>query len=76
MWSNLSRADDLIGMIKNMTSIRDLKSLQKFLSNEDNVILLRGGTVHQALLEIPGQIRNVITEHPYKVIEEIVDFLV
>jgi hypothetical protein len=75
MWGSLSRADDLIAIVKGTTSLKELVSLRTYLSNPENTALLRDGTVHQALLEIPKQIHKVVAADPLKVLSEIAEFI-
>ena len=75
MWSNLSRADNLIEIVRNIKSIKELKSLKTYLLDESNTQLLRGSQVHNALMEIPKQIYNITKEDPIKVLSKIAEHL-
>jgi hypothetical protein len=74
MW-NLSRADNLVEIVRSIKSIKELKSLKEYLMNDDAVQLLRGSQVHQALMEIPKQIYNIAKEDPIKVLAQIAEHI-
>ena len=75
MWSSLSRADDLLEVVRNITSIKELKSLKTFLSNPDNTQMLRDSQVHRALIEISKKIYEIAKEDPAKALAFIIDHL-
>lgn len=74
MWS-LSRADNLVEVVKNIKSIKELKSLKRYLLDKDATVLLRDSQVHNALMEIPKQIYKIVQDDPIKVLSQIAEHL-
>lgn len=68
MWSWLSRSDDLIKIVRETDSFKELLSLKKHLSDSKNTELLRDSHVYDALSEITSKVKN----SPFA---EILDFL-
>ena len=71
-----SRADNLVEIVRNINSVKELKTLKEFLLDETNVLLLRDSQVYLALKEIPIQIGRILKENPSKLINEILEVLI
>jgi chaperonin GroEL (HSP60 family) len=75
MWGSLSRADNLVEIVRNIKSIKELKSLKTYLLDSSNTQMLRDSQVHNALMEIPKQIYNIAKEDPIKVLAQIAEHI-
>jgi hypothetical protein len=72
MFSWISRADNLVEIVRSMKSARELKALRDYLSDETNTVMLRDSQVYLALREIPEQIKRLDTR---QLLEDIIDLL-
>jgi hypothetical protein len=72
MFGWISRADNLVEVVRSMKSARELKALKEFLSDEENTIMLRDSQVYAALQEIPKQMKRLDAR---QLLEDIIDLL-
>jgi hypothetical protein len=72
MFGWISRADDLVEIVRSMKSARELKALRDYLSDETNTVMLRDSQVYLALKEIPAQLKRLDTR---QLLEDIIDLL-
>jgi hypothetical protein len=72
MFGWISRADNLIEIVRSMKSARELKALKEYLSDETNTVMLRDSQVYLALKEIPAQLKRLDTR---QLLEDIIDLL-
>jgi hypothetical protein len=72
MFGWISRADNLVEVVRSMKSARELKALEKFLSDETNTVMLRDSQVYAALQEIPKQMKRLDAR---QLLEDIIDLL-
>jgi hypothetical protein len=72
MFSWISRADNLVEIVRSMKSARELKALRDYLSDETNTVMLRDSQVYLALKEIPAQLKRLDTR---QLLEDIIDLL-
>jgi hypothetical protein len=72
MFSWISRADDLVEIVRSMKSARELKALRDYLSDETNTVMLRDSQVYLALKEIPAQLKRLDTR---QLLEDIIYLL-
>jgi hypothetical protein len=72
MFGWISRADNLVEIVRSTKSARELKALKEFLSDETNTVMLRDSQVYLALKEIPAQLKRLDT---HQLLEDIIDLL-
>jgi hypothetical protein len=72
MFGWISRADNLVEIVRSMKSARELKALRDYLSDEENTVMLRDSQVYLALREIPAQLKRLDTR---QLLEDIIDLL-
>jgi hypothetical protein len=72
MFGWISRADNLVEIVRSMKSARELKALRDYLSDETNTVMLRDSQVYLALREIPEQMKRLDTR---QLLEDIIDLL-
>jgi sulfur transfer protein SufE len=72
MFGWISRADNLVEIVRSMKSARELKALRDYLSDETNTVMLCDSQVYLALKEIPAQLKRLDTR---QLLEDIIDLL-
>ncbi|QPA33385.1 hypothetical protein [Thermaerobacillus caldiproteolyticus] len=67
MFEWISRADNLVEIVRSIKSPSELKALKEFLSDETNTQMLRDSQVYVAIRDIPSHARHLL--------EDIIDLL-